>query len=120
MKQKFVGLSVALPVAMVLAVAAPAGAHDYDRGNSDYPFRLLAYAVHPLGIALEYGIMRPIHQLVSLPHARIIFGHDPRNERDEHGQYPVCPVCREGMVAVECPNCHKPLLKPRDEYWAWR
>jgi hypothetical protein len=65
--------------------------------------------------------MRPIHHLVSLPHARILFGHDPRNERDEHGQFSmVCPICRVAGAAVECPNCHKPFLKPHDEYWAWR
>jgi hypothetical protein len=120
MKQRVVGLLAALLVAMIFAVASPVRAHDFNRGNSDYPLRVIAYALHPLGIGLEYGIMRPIHQLVSLPHARILFGHAPRNERDEHGQYPICPTCRPEAGGVECPTCHKPLLKPRDEYWAWR
>jgi len=120
MKEKCVGLLAVLLVAMVLGVAAPVGAHDYDRGNSDYPLRVVAYLFYPLGIGLEYGIMRPIHQLVSQPHARIIFGHAPRNERDERGQYPVCPVCKPEQVGTECPHCHKAVLKPRDEYWTWR
>lgn len=112
---------VAALVAMALTlVAMPAAAHDYDRDDSDYPLRYIAYALHPVGIALEYGVTRPIHWLVSQPHLRIVFGHDPRNEIDEQGRYPVCPLCKQPPQLVPCPKCHRKLMRPRDEYFVWR
>jgi len=120
MKQTVVGLLAVLLVAVVLAIAQPAGAHDYDRGNSDHPLRLVAYFFHPIGIGLEYGVTRLVHLGVSKPHARILFGHAPRNEMDERGQYPVCNLDRAAARTVECPHCHKQTLKPRDEYYSWR
>jgi len=117
MKRVSVGLLAVVLVAMVLAVAAPVSAHDYQRNRSDHPLRLVAYVLHPIGLGLEYAITRPIHHLVSLPYARFIFGHDPRNERNERGEYPVCLLCRPEIVAKECPQCHKTMQKPRDKYW---
>lgn len=40
-----------------------------------HPFRLVAYAVHPIGVALEWAIMRPLHWAVSRPSTAPIFGH---------------------------------------------
>ena len=51
-------------------------AHDYDRDDSDYPLRYVAYLVHPVGIAVEYAVLRPIHWLVSRPNLNIVFGHE--------------------------------------------
>jgi len=120
MKRSLVGLLAVLLAAMVLAIARPAAAHDYDRGNSDHPLRLIAYSLYPIGIGLEYGVFRLVHLGVSQPHARILFGHAPRNERDERGQYPVCNLDKPAPPTVECPHCHKAILKPRDEYYTWR
>jgi hypothetical protein len=119
MKRFTLGLVAVVLVMVVFAMATPVGAHDYDRANDGHIFRMLAYVLHPIGIGLEYGIMRPIHQGVSQPHFRIIFGHDPRNELDEHGRYPVCVECQATPPVVQCPSCKKPILKPRDEYWVW-
>lgn len=47
----------------------------YRRNKSDNPFRLISYVVHPVGILLEYAVMRPIHWVVSRPNLDIIFGH---------------------------------------------
>ncbi|MBN1867790.1 hypothetical protein JW916_10900 [Candidatus Sumerlaeota bacterium] len=69
---------IALVFALLLLAAGPVCAHEYDRNDSDHPLRYAAYLVHPIGILGEYAITRPIHLLVSLPHACIIFGHDPR------------------------------------------
>jgi len=76
MKHKLIGLL--LVCAFVLVTVAPSWAHDYDRNDSDCWLRIAAYALHPAGIALEYGVTRPIHWLVSRPNLCIIFGHDPR------------------------------------------
>jgi len=78
MRRKLICITLALVFVSTLAV--PAWAHDYDRGDSDHWLRQLAYVVHPIGVALEYGVTRPIHWVVSRPNACIIFGHDPRPE----------------------------------------
>jgi len=53
-----------------------ASAHDYQRGSTDgHVLRLVAYVVHPIGIALEYGITRPVHWVASQPHLDILLGH---------------------------------------------
>lgn len=61
-------------------------AHVYDRENSDYPLRYVAYALYPIGMAVEYGILRPIHWIVSRPNLDILFGHEP-NREEEEGTY---------------------------------
>ena len=120
MKRSTVGLLTAVAVGAVMATAPPVRAHDYDRGNSDHPLRYVTYLVYPVGMALEYSITRPIHYLVSQPYWRYVLGHAPRNERSETGQDLVCSVCKSVPTMIECPNCHKLALKPRDVYWSWR
>jgi hypothetical protein len=70
----------------LMAGANTAEAHVYDRDDSDHPLRIVAYALHPFGMAVEYGILRPIHWLVSQPTADKIFGHEPDREK-EAGTY---------------------------------
>jgi hypothetical protein len=60
----------------LLAAPATSQAHNYDRDDSDYPLRYVAYAVHPIGIAVEYTVLRPIHWLVARPVLNVVFGHD--------------------------------------------
>lgn len=117
MKQYATGFLVVALVLVVIAAAAPVAAHDYEPGDSDYPLRYVAYALYPIGYIGETLIKRPIHWAVSQPYARIFFGHAPRNERDEQGNYPVAPIARPAPEVMECPKCHLPVLKPRDQYW---
>ncbi len=65
---------VGLIVGFLFAFAASGFADDYKRGESDCPVRILAYVAHPVGLAAEYLITRPIHWLVSRPNYNIIFG----------------------------------------------
>ncbi len=61
----------------LLAVPATGRAHDaYDDSQSN-PIRLIAYAVNPVGYALEWLVMRPIHFAVSQPSTERVFGHTP-------------------------------------------
>ena len=76
-------LLAALFALALLGLPATSQAHVYDRDDSDYPLRYVAYAVHPIGIAVEYALLRPIHWVVSRPNLDIIFGHDPRREAEE-------------------------------------
>jgi hypothetical protein len=80
MKKKLLGILFAL--ALLLTPAA-GRAHEYDRDDSDYPLRYVAYAVHPFGIAAEYAVLRPIHWLVSRPNLCIIFGHECQKNEEQ-------------------------------------
>jgi len=60
--------------------------HTYYRPNECHPLRICAYALHPVGVALEYGIGRPLHWLVSQKDLRIIFGHNV-NEEDVYFEW---------------------------------
>lgn len=61
----------------LLATAVPARAHDaYDDSQSN-PLRLIAYAVHPVGFAIEWLVMRPVHFVASNPRLERVFGHVP-------------------------------------------
>lgn len=71
-KKLFVAMVFAACFAMTSGVAS---AHDYDRDDDGHPLRIAAYIVHPVGIACEYVISRPIHWLVSQPKWNVIFGH---------------------------------------------
>lgn len=68
---------------------ATADAHVYDRDDSDHPLRYVAYALHPIGIAIEYGVLRQIHWIVSQPDWDVIFGHEayPEKEQDTYFEW---------------------------------
>ncbi len=70
----------------MMALPSVASAHVYDRDDSDHPLRYVAYAVHPVGMAVEYTVLRPIHWLVSRPALAAWFGHCPDPEK-EKGTY---------------------------------
>lgn len=56
-------------------------AHDYDRDDSDYWLRYVAYALHPIGYAADHLVLRPIHCLVSWNETtNHIFGHDSQGK----------------------------------------
>jgi hypothetical protein len=57
--------------------ASAAHAHDAYDDSQSHPLRLAAYAVHPVGFAIEWLMMRPIHFLVSTPRLERVFGHVP-------------------------------------------
>lgn len=74
MKRYLMTLVVAVGL---LAVPAIGRAHDaYDDTQSN-PFRLAAYALNPVGYAIEWMVMRPIHFVVSQPKLERVFGHTP-------------------------------------------
>lgn len=77
----------------IAAMAVPASADRYRRSTNDNPFRIVGYALHPVGLLIEYSIMRPIHWVVSQPDLDIVFGHQPAPQDDGtyfewvHGDY---------------------------------
>jgi hypothetical protein len=67
-------------VALVLAWASPAAADEYDARRAGHPLRMVAYALHPIGVALDWLLFRPGHWVVSQPPFDHIFGHDVDEE----------------------------------------
>jgi len=62
--------------ASLALVAAPAAADEYDARRAGHPLRVVAYVLHPVGVALDYLLFRPAHWVGSQPVIRTIFGHD--------------------------------------------
>jgi hypothetical protein len=68
-------LAAILVLASALA-STRAAADDYDPQRAGHPLRILAYAGHPIGVALDYLIFRPSHWVGSREPWRTIFGHE--------------------------------------------
>ena len=62
--------------ALLLLAATPAVADEYDESSSGHPLRIVAYVLHPIGVALDYLILRPAHWLVSQEPMKTVFGHE--------------------------------------------
>jgi hypothetical protein len=72
--RRFVGVVIAV---VALSLAAPvAQADEYERDRSGHPVRILAYLLHPIGVALDYLVMRPAHWLGHQEPFQTIFGHE--------------------------------------------
>lgn len=63
------GLALAL-----LAAPQTASASEYDSSESGHPLRIAAYIVHPIGVTLDYLIMRPAWWIGSHEPFRTLFG----------------------------------------------
>ena len=53
------------------------GYYDGYDDSQAHPLRIAAYALHPVGFAVEWLLTRPIHALVSQPELKNVFGHKP-------------------------------------------
>jgi hypothetical protein len=65
----------AAAAAALLGSASPAAADDYDPLRAGHPLRIIAYALHPIGVAFDYLLFRPAHWLGHKEPIRTIFGH---------------------------------------------
>ena len=74
MKQLIGTLAV---VAALAGMPVRASAHDAYDDSESHPLRLVAYAIHPVGFAAEWLVMRPLHFLVSSPQLEPVTGHVP-------------------------------------------
>lgn len=70
------GWIAAASVALVLVLASPVAADEYDASNAGHPLRLIAYVLHPVGVLIDYVLLRPAHWLVSSEPLKTIFGHE--------------------------------------------
>ncbi len=70
------GWIAAVVAALLLALASPVAADEYDPSEGGHPLRIVAYMLHPLGVALDYLLLRPAHWLVSHEPFKTAFGHE--------------------------------------------
>jgi len=67
---------LAIPALCLFLFASSAVADDYDDERAGHPLRIIAYALHPAGVAIDYLVMRPAHWIVSFEPLATIFGHE--------------------------------------------
>jgi hypothetical protein len=71
-----------LLAAALLLSALPASADEYDPRRAGHPLRIIAYALHPVGVAFDYLLFRPAHWLGHQEPLRTIFGHRGKRYED--------------------------------------
>ncbi len=67
---------LALVIATPLLGASHARADEYDPQRAGHPVRIIAYILHPVGVAVDYLILRPAHWVGSREPFKTIFGHE--------------------------------------------
>lgn len=70
------GFVAALFVAFALASASPVAADEYDPSTAGHPIRMIAYVLHPVGVVIDYVLLRPAHWLGSHEPFKTLFGHE--------------------------------------------
>lgn len=60
----------------VLGAAGPVSADEYDQDEAGHPLRLVAYVLHPVGVILDYMLVRPVHWLFSHEPLATLVGHE--------------------------------------------
>lgn len=76
-RSRFVPRLVASALALAfLALASPAAADEYDSKYAGHPLRIAAYVLHPVGVIIDYLIMRPAHWVGNHEPFSTIFGHE--------------------------------------------
>jgi len=70
------GLAALLVVVALLGAPSFAAAEEYNPHEAGHPLRIAAYIVHPVGVALDYLIMRPAWWVGSHEPFRTLFGRE--------------------------------------------
>ena len=80
------GRASALAVLVAVLAAPASGADDYDPQEAGHPVRIVAYALHPVGVVLDWLIFRPAWWLGQYEPLRTLFGREPRRAPPEAGE----------------------------------
>ncbi len=67
-------LACALGLFLLLATL-PAAADEYEVEHAGHPLRIVAYVAHPIGVILDYVLLRPFHWIGSHEPFKTLFGH---------------------------------------------
>jgi hypothetical protein len=63
-------------LALGLALAAPALADDHRSDRAGHPLKILATILHPVGVVVDYVVMRPAHWLAEKEPVKTLTGHE--------------------------------------------
>jgi len=63
-------------VALLVAASPAARADEYEADRAGHPVRILAYLLHPVGVVLDYLLLRPTHWLGHHEPFQTLFGHE--------------------------------------------
>lgn len=69
-------VAIGLLASTLALSAAPAAADEYDPQRAGHPVRIIAYALHPVGVMLDLLLFRPAHWLGSHEPLATLFGHE--------------------------------------------
>ncbi len=67
----------ALALGFALWLPLTAGAAEYDPLRAGHPLRIVAYALHPVGVILDYLIFRPAWFIGGFEPIRTLVGREP-------------------------------------------
>ena len=56
--------------------ATPATADEYDAADAGHPVRIIAYVLYPVGVMIDYMLLRPAHWIGSKEPFSTLFGHE--------------------------------------------
>ena len=76
MSRKTLRRAAAIAALLLVGFALPASADRYDPQKAGHPVRILAYALHPVGVMLDLLIFRPAHWIGSKEPLASFFGHE--------------------------------------------
>lgn len=68
--------AAALALTLLVTAAPGARADDHDPERAAHPVRIAAYILHPIGVVLDFLIVRPAHWVVEREPFRTLFGHE--------------------------------------------
>ncbi|MBM4382739.1 MAG: hypothetical protein FJ091_05155 [Deltaproteobacteria bacterium] len=61
---------------LALAFAAPALADDHRSDRTGHPLKIIATILHPVGVVVDYVVMRPAHWLAEKEPVKTLTGHE--------------------------------------------
>ena len=76
------GLLTVAGMILLAVTVADAQADRYDPKKAGNPIRISAYILHPVGVLLDYGLMRPCFWVVQREPFSTIFGYESPPNRD--------------------------------------
>jgi hypothetical protein len=74
-RRPWLGIGAAAWLLASALASAPAAADEYDPERAGHPLRVIAYLMHPIGVAFDYLLFRPAHWVGHHEPIRTIFGH---------------------------------------------
>lgn len=104
-------LLIAFAASAILVAPERASAHSYDSDDDGHPLRLFAHLLHPVGVALQDFVVKPIHNFVSSTETtRYWFGHEEPEYDPDVWARP--PAAQQEVAAVAAPAAAVPAVEP--------